>query len=217
MSPEEKVHGNGADEFGILIVESLNLVWFKGAAISDDEASIDDCLQMGVPDDARFSCGSSAAMIFRTDEDSGRGWSSYEFLLAGRGEWALPSPHHSDFVSVREPGEGEIFESASNLFWITPTRLEKIDGEFATGMFKERHGAIVGDLDAAMRLHAFERCLDLLVGEYEHALEGESGDRLVAVLNEEVEKTFFLRAAESKVNEIAANVNGLLSGIARAG
>jgi len=156
--------------------------------------------------------------IYRSIHWSGENWHRVEYVLVGDGDWEIPKPPHPDCLVVREPRDGEIWDSETELLWLAPGRCVELTGTLAARIFEGKHGDVVGDAGEYMDQRVFEDCLDALTAEYGLEIDGPLWEYMVQALAKAVGDAKLIGADEEIVNEITARVHesvlGFVDGIA---
>lgn len=145
--------------------------------------------------------------IYRSIHWAGEHWIRVEHVLVGDGAWKIPMPDHPDCLVVREPHEGEIFDSDRELLWLAPGRCVELTGGLATKVFEAKHGEVVGSPQEYLEQVVFEDCLNSLVAEYGHEIEGELGRHVVAELTRAVGAAKLVDADEDVIGQITDRVH----------
>lgn len=149
----------------------------------------------------------SKCKIYRSIHWAGDQYTRIEHVLVGNGQWYIPKPAHPDCLVVREPRDGEIFDSDRELLWLAPGRCQVLSNTLAARMLEGRHGDVIGDLGEYLKQQVFEECLNSLTAEYGHEIEGDVGRRIVADLTRAVDAAKLIGADEEVIHEIAASVH----------
>lgn len=150
----------------------------------------------------------AATRVYASVEFEYEDWSYAQILLAGYGDWKIPTPPHPEFIATRPPLEGEVFESTTSLLWASPSELVAIDGEFATQSLKGKHGRRVGDLEGWLARQAYGEALRLLTRRLGHDPRGPVGREIERRLIAECERVRFVEAEGSVVKAIVERVHG---------
>lgn len=149
----------------------------------------------------------SKCRIYRSIQWAGDNWTRIEHVLVGNGSWHIPKPAHPDCLVIREPRDGEIFDSDRELLWLAPGRCEVLNCTLAARLLEGRHGDVIGDLGEFLKQQVFEECLGSLTAEYGHEVEGDVGRYIVAELTRAVDAAQLIDADEEVVQKIAASVH----------
>lgn len=156
-------------------------------------------------DEIRYNKNTSKMYVgFHHAEEN---WRRIEYLLVGDGNWHIPPAPHPDCLVVREPRDGEIFDSETDLLWLAPGRCGELTGTLAARLFEGKHGDVVGDLGEYLEQQVFDECLGRLTAEYGLDVEGPHWRYLVQALATAVGEATLVGADEDVIDEIAAQVH----------
>lgn len=92
-------------------------------------------------------------------ESSGSTIFEVEFVVESERDLFQDEAFRGEYVTVRSPGEGEIFDGERELLVLYPDRMTEISGDFGQEVFQGSHRKEVRD--ASLRL--FEAAFDLLL------------------------------------------------------
>ena len=188
-------------KFRILIVEIMELEWAQDPAA--------DPILMGTPDE--IVVRGPGMGVHPAEEHREDGWSTREFLVAGLDDWTIPAPHHPDFVSIRVPQLGEVFESRDRLFWLANDQVIEIGPEtYAYTRLNGRHGDALSSLQPYFNDCVFDDTLAVLCEEYGYEIEGPIGRAIIDRVSAETEPLDMIHAPADIADEIAARVHHAL-------
>lgn len=190
----------------VLILDTMLLEYIKRRRGNSGQC-LETRREIGFAGEDEIHYDKSKCRIYRSIQWAGDNWTRIEHVLVGNGSWHIPKPAHPDCLVVREPRDGEIFDSDRELLWLAPGRCEVLSDTLAARLLEGRHGDVIGDLGEFLKQRVFEECLGTLTAEYGHELEGEVGRYIVAELTRAVDAAKLIGADEEIVHEIAASVH----------
>jgi len=196
--------------YRVEIIEVMRMVWIRPLEDCED-ASAATAVRLGPTDDDILYALRTANEIYATDDIEHDGWSTCDVLIAGHGDWAVGDSPHPDFIVAREPLMGEVFESTDALLHVTPTSVQRIDGEFAQKCLSGKHGSTVWPLEDGLRECAFDEVLELLTSAaYGYDLDGPRGRALIEGLTEVCGREHFANSDKNIIAQIAMRVHLVL-------
>lgn len=190
----------------VLVLDCLLLEYVKRRRGNSGQC-LETRREIGFAGEDEVQFDDSKCRIYRSLQWAGELWTRIEHVLVGDGQWHIPKPAHPDCLVVREPYDGEIFDSDRELLWLAPSRCEVLSGTLAARLFESRHGDVIGDLAAYLKQQVFEECLGTLTAEYGHEIEGDVGRYIVTELTRAVDAAKLIGADEEVVQKIAASVH----------
>lgn len=190
----------------VLILDCLQLEYVKRRRGNSGQC-LETRRDIGFAGEDEIHFDESKCQIYRSIHWAGEHWTRVEHVLVGDGNWRIPRPPHPDCLVVREPRDGEIFDSDRELLWLAPGRCQVLSGSLAAKIFDGKHGDVIRDLREYMEHQVFETCLNSLIIEYGHEIEGDIGRFLVAELTRAVGATKLIGADEEIVEKIAASIH----------
>lgn len=162
---------------------------------------------IGFAGEDEISYDEATSKLYRSIHWLGENWRRVEYVLAGIGDWEIPRPLHPDCLVVREPCDGEVFDSETELLWLAPGKCVELGGTLTTRLLQRKHGEVVGPLDEFLDCHVFEECLCMLTTEFGHEIQGDVGRFLIDELTRRVGAMTLLGADEEMLTQIAEAVN----------
>jgi len=200
-----------ASPFRVEIVEVLRMTWTKPFDENEDAEASGHALLLGPSHEDVIYALSTVDTIHATEEVEHDGWSHYDVLIAGHGEWVVIPAPHPDFAVSREPLIGEVFEAEEAILLVTPTSVQRIEGEYAQKCLAGKHGSTIWPLEEGLRDCAFEDVMALLLGPaYGYDLDGASGRALIEELTAACLRETFVRASKDIIAHIAMRVHLVL-------
>lgn len=190
----------------VLILDTMLLEYIKRRRGNSGQC-LETRREIGFAGEDEIHYDKSKCRIYRSIQWAGDNWTRIEHVLVGNGSWHIPKPAHPDCLVVREPRDGEIFDSDRELLWLAPGRCEVLNCTLAARLLEGRHGDVIGDLGEFLKQQVFEECLGTLTAEYGHDIEGDVGRYIVAELTRAVDAAKLIGADEEIVHEIAASVH----------
>lgn len=190
----------------VLILDCLLLEYVKRRRGNSGQC-LETRREIGFAGEDEIYFDKSTCTIYRSIHWAGEQYTRIEHVLVGNGSWHIPRPAHPDCLVVREPRDGEIFDSDRELLWLAPGRCEVLNCTLAARLLEGRHGDVIGDLGEFLKQQVFEECLGTLTAEYGHELEGDVGRYIVAELTRAVDDAKLIGADEEIVQEIAASLH----------
>jgi len=192
--------------FKVLVLDTLELCYVRRRRARSG-GLIETARTIGFRVEDHLEYDTNSTRLYRSIHWSGSNWRRMEVVLAGLGEWTIVPPKHPDCLVVREPCEGQIFESDTELLWLGPGRLVELGGPLAARVLDGRHGEIVECVEEHLRNVVFDECLAVLTAEYGYELEGRGGRFLIEELTRRVWSENLLGADEGIVGQIADAVD----------
>ena len=190
----------------VLMIDALQLQYLRRRRGSSG-GCIETRHTIGFAGEDEIVINDATTRLYRSIHWSGENWHRVEYVLVGDGDWEIPKPPHPDCLVVREPRDGEIWDSETELLWLAPGRCVELKGTLAAKIFDGKHGEVIGDAGEYLEQRVFEDCLDTLTAEYGNEVDGPLWEFMVETLAKAVGEATLIGADEEIVNEIAATTH----------
>lgn len=190
----------------VLILDTMLLEYVK-RRLGNSGQCLETRREIGFAGEDAIHFVESKCKIYRSIHWAGEHYTRIEHVLVGNGQWHIPKPPHPDCLVVREPHDGEIFDSDRELLWLAPVQCRVLKGTLAARIFEGKHGEVVGPLEEYLQQAVFDECLNSLTAEYDHEIEGDTGRLIIDTLIKRLERTLLTDADEAVTYEIAEEVH----------